>query len=361
MKLGELLAHRMTFHGIDATLRHFGQNDWHLRLASDEVSGQAEFLDAGAAPDKWTFKIDRAHLPEAAGDEIDTALDTRPSPGTLPSINLTIDDLRVGERRIGKVEFISRNEIAPSGEGLAIIDRIAVTARGGSLLGQGVWRPESAADEVGTSHLTLEANFSDLGRLLHDLRIRDVIRNAPGNVKLDLTFRGQPHMPQLNTLSGEVTAMLGSGQILQVEPGSGRLLGLLSMQHLMRRLTLDFRDVIGKGFTFDSIVAGGKLSRGVLSTEKVAVVGSPATILLSGDVDLVGEKLDLEALVLPKFNAEAPALALTLLNPAVGVGTFVAQWFLKDEISNLMSSTYHVHGSFQDPVVDKMPRARTEK
>ena len=196
---------------------------------------------------------------------------------------------------------------------------------------------------------------------MHDLRIRDVIRNAPGNVKLDLTFRGQPHMPQLNTLSGDVTAVLGSGQILQVEPGSGRLLGLLSMQHLMRRLTLDFRDVIGKGFTFDSIAAGGKLNRGVLSTEKVAVVGSPATILLSGDVDLVGEKLDMEALVLPKFNAEAPALALTLLNPAVGVGTFVAQWFLKDEISNLMSSTYHVHGSFQDPVVEKMPRARTAK
>lgn len=361
VKVAELLAHRMTIHNIDATLRHFGQNDWHLRLASDEVNGQAEFLDAGASPDKWTFKIDRAHLPEAAGDEIDTALDTSPAPGTLPSINLTIGDLRVGERRIGKVEFVTRNEIAPSGEGLAIIDRIAVTARGGSLLGQGVWRPESAADEVGTSHLTLEANFSDLGRLLHDLRIRDVIRNAPGNVKLDLTFRGQPHMPQLNTLSGEVTAMLGSGQILQVEPGSGRLLGLLSMQHLMRRLTLDFRDVIGKGFTFDSIAAGGKLHRGILSTEKVAVVGSPATILLSGDVDLVAEKLDMEALVLPKFNAEAPALALTLLNPAVGVGTFVAQWFLKDEISNLMSSTYHVHGSFQDPVVDKMPRARTEK
>ena len=258
VKVAELLAHRMTIHNIDATLRHFGQNDWHLRLASDEVNGQAEFLDAGASPDKWTFKIDRAHLPEAAGDEIDTALDTSPAPGTLPSINLTIGDLRVGERRIGKVEFVTRNEIAPSGEGLAIIDRIAVTARGGSLLGQGVWRPESAADEVGTSHLTLEANFSDLGRILHDLRIRDVIRNAPGNVKLDLTFRGQPHMPQLNTLSGEVTAMLGSGQILQVEPGSGRLLGLLSMQHLMRRLTLDFRDVIGKGFTFDSVAAGGK-------------------------------------------------------------------------------------------------------
>ena len=361
VKLGELLAHRMTIHNIDATLRHFGQNDWHLRLASDEVNGQAEFLDAGASPDKWTFKIDRAHLPEAAGDEIDTALDTSPAPGTLPSINLTIGDLRVGERHIGKVEFISRNEIAPSGEGLAIIDRIAVTARGGSLLGQGVWRPESAADEVGTSHLTLEANFSDLGRLLHDLRIRDVIRNAPGNVKLDLTFRGQPHMPQLNTLSGEVTAMLGSGQILQVEPGSGRLLGLLSMQHLMRRLTLDFRDVIGKGFTFDSVAAGGKLRRGILSTEKVAIVGSPATILLSGDVDLVGEKLDMEALVLPKFNAEAPALALTLLNPAVGVGTFVAQWFLKDEISNLMSSSYRVHGSFQDPVVEKTAKPRTAK
>ena len=318
MKVAELLAHRMTIHNIDATLRHFGQNDWHLRLASDEVNGQAEFLDAGASPDKWTFKIDRAHLPEAAGDEIDTALDTSPAPGTLPSINLTIGDLRVGERRIGKVEFVTRNEIAPSGEGLAIIDRIAVTARGA------VFSARRLATGIGrgrSRHLAshARANFSDLGSFARPSHPRRHPQR-PGNVKLDLTFRGQPHMPQLNTLSGEVTAMLGSGQILQVEPGSGRLLGLLSMQHLMRRLTLDFRDVIGKGFTFDSVAAGGKLRRGILSTEKVAVVGSPATILLSGDVDLVAEKLDMEALVLPKFNAEAPALALTLLNPAVGSG-----------------------------------------
>lgn len=353
LQVGELHVHRTPFHNIDATLRHFGTDDWHLRLASDEVNGQIEVLQPPAQPAQWNVKIDRAHLPEAADEEIDTALDVQPTAHSLPNVQLTIDDLRLGERRIGKVEFAVRNEFAPDGEGLAIIDRIAVTSRGGTLQGQGVWRPDSAADAVGTSHVTLDAHFSDLGRLLHDLHIRDVIRNAPGNVKLDLTWRGQPHQPQIETLAGEVTAVFGSGQILQVEPGSGRLLSLLSMQHLLQRLTLDFRDVIGRGFTFDSISAGGKLANGVLSTEKVAIVGSPATILISGQTDLVRETLDLQALVLPKFNADAPALALTLLNPAVGVGTFVAQWFLKDEISNLMSSTYKISGTFQNPVIDK--------
>lgn len=361
VEIGNLLFHHMPFHDIDLTVRHFGENDWHFRLASQEVNGQLELLQPAGAPPKWTAKIDRAYLPEAAGDEIDTALEQDPSPSTMPSLSLTIGDLRVGERRIGKVEFVARNEITPDGKGLAIIDRIAVTARGGSLLGQGVWHPDSIADKVGTTRVTLEANFSDLGRLLHDLRIRDVIRNAPGNVKLALTWRGQPHKPQIDTLSGDLKMLLGSGQILQIEPGSGRLLSLLSMQHLMKRLTLDFRDVIGKGFTFDSIAAGGKLHQGVLTTDKLAIVGAPATILLSGTTDLVHETLDTNVLVLPKFNAEAPALALTLLNPAIGVGTFIAQWFLKDEISNLMSSTYHISGTFRDPIVEKADKPQTNK
>ena len=48
---------------------------------------------------------------------------------------------------------------------------------------------------------------------------------------------------------GRFHASAGAGQLLQVEPGAGRLLSLMSMQHLLQRLTLDFRDVLRQGLS----------------------------------------------------------------------------------------------------------------
>ena len=42
-----------------------------------------------------------------------------------------------------------------------------------------------------------------------------------------------------------------NGQFLEDRPGIGKLVGVLSLQSLPRRLTLDFRDVFSEGFAFD--------------------------------------------------------------------------------------------------------------
>ena len=49
------------------------------------------------------------------------------------------------------------------------------------------------------------------------------------------------------------TSMSGPGRFTKIEPGpAGKLLGVLSLQALPRRVTLDFRDVFSEGFAFDA-------------------------------------------------------------------------------------------------------------
>ena len=143
------------------------------------------------------------------------------------------------------------------------------------------------------------------------------------------------------------------GEFLQIEPGAGRLLSLLSMQHLMRRLTLDFRDVLGKGFSFDSAHLSGTVRDGVLNIPKASVLGSAATVMVGGSINLVRETLDLDAIILPAINAGGPALALSIINPAVGIGTFLTQWVLKDQLSNMFRMEYEIKGTFDEPSIEK--------
>ncbi|MGC5209903.1 AsmA-like C-terminal region-containing protein, partial [Escherichia coli] len=55
------------------------------------------------------------------------------------------------------------------------------------------------------------------------------------------------------TLAGQVHMDVHSGQFLKVDPGAAKLLGVLNLQALPRRLTLDFRDVFSEGFAFDTV------------------------------------------------------------------------------------------------------------
>lgn len=121
------------------------------------------------------------------------------------------------------------------------------------------------------------------------------------------------------------------------------------MQHLLRRLTLDFRDVLGKGFAFDSAHVAGTVKNGVLSIPKASVLGSSATVMVGGSISLVRETLDLDAIILPAINAGGPALALSIINPAVGIGTFLTQWVLKDQLSNMFRMEYEIKGPVRRP------------
>lgn len=345
------------FRNVDATLRRFNPDDWHLRLAGDQAAGQIEYRH-GKTAESLIVKLNRLHLPEESEDSFTDTFRSHPSePADLPDVSLVIDDLQVGKKQIGKVELKAANQTGTVRRIWDISDLVIRNA-GGTLTGRGRWSRDPG--QRGETELSLSARVTDAGKLLSSLSVQDAVRGAPGKMEAAVSWQGAPYSPDFASLNGSITGETGAGQLLQIEPGAGRLLSLLSMQHLLKRLTLDFRDVLSRGFAFDSMSMSGTIRNGVYTTPKSSVLGSAATVVMGGDIDLVREKLDLKAVILPSINAGGPSLALALVNPAVGIGTFVTQWLFKDQLSQMFRMEYAVSGSFDDPVVTKIERVRPD-
>ena len=53
--------------------------------------------------------------------------------------------------------------------------------------------------------------------------------------------------------------------------------------------------------------------------------GVQAAVLMEGSADLERETQDLRVIVVPEINAGTASLAYAVINPAIGLGTFLAQ------------------------------------
>ncbi|MGR9580652.1 YhdP family protein, partial [Pandoraea sputorum] len=140
-------------------------------------------------------------------------------------------------------------------------------------------------------------------------------------------------------------------QILKADPGLAKLLGILSVQTLAKILTFDFNSVVGSGLPFDNIDGNATMQAGVASTDDLTIHANAATIKIDGHTDLAHETQDLNVLVLPKINAASASLAWAIINPALGIGSFFAQLARGEQLSRTLSTTYHVTGSWDNPII----------
>jgi uncharacterized protein YhdP len=63
--------------------------------------------------------------------------------------------------------------------------------------------------------------------------------------------------------------------------------------------------------------------------------------------------------VLPEINAgSASVLYAFIANPAIGIGTFLAQWLLRHPLSKIFSYEYDVTGSWTEPQVKRHERTK---
>jgi uncharacterized protein YhdP len=86
------------------------------------------------------------------------------------------------------------------------------------------------------------------------------------------------------------------------------------------------------------------------------MVGANAAVLMSGTIDLNNETQNLLIVVLPEIDASTAALALTVVNPIVGLGTFLAQTLLRNPLSKAFALEYEVTGRWTEPVVTRRSR-----
>lgn len=335
---------------IDATRGPDGQ--WNGSIDSSEAAGTLRWRPAAAGTEALVVaRLSRLTLTRSENDGATQALaDPRRK---LPAFDVVVDDFQLGPTRYGRLELDAIN----TGSGGAArweLRKLRIVNPDATLDATGNWTTAPSGQKMA---LKFRLDIADGGALLARLGMPGVLRHAAGRMQGEIAWRGPPTHLDLASLDGTLALDLKQGQFLKADPGAARLLSLISLQALARTATLDFSS-FDSGFAFTSIVANAALAAGTITTRDFKMIGPAAAVLLDGSVDLRRETQNLRLLVLPDVGLDSASLLYAaVVNPAIGLGTFLAQMLLRDPLSKLFSVEYAVTGTWSEPVVKRIERS----
>jgi uncharacterized protein YhdP len=316
-----------------------GSDGWSGSVVARELAGDVSWR--GAQGGKLVARLTQFRMP----DDYPGALPREPiAPGDLPSVDLTAERVDYRGRQFGRVELAAQR----AGSDWRI-DKLTMASPDAAFMASGVWR--SGAPSL--SALEFDLQSSDAGALLNRLGYRDLVRGGKARLQGSLSWIGVPTAIDYPSLAGQVKLGADNGQFLEVEPGLGKLLSLMSLQSLPRRMAFDFRDVFSKGFEFEHISSSGQIAGGVMAVEDFHMRGSSADVSMTGKVDLARETQDLRVRVIPSLGGSASTV-IALVNPLLAIPAAIAQKILKDPLGQIFAFNYAVTGGWAEPNVERL-------
>ncbi len=330
---------------------------WLINLHSDQIAGHINWTDPSSerGAGKLTAHLVKLIIPKSSSSEVTDILSGKRNTAQLPGLDLIADNVELMDIKLGRLEVNATNAGFSQGREWRI-NRLVVTNPDGVLRASGKW---SVSGRDNQSIFNYELDIADAGRLLDRFGFERTVKGGKGSMEGELSWKGPPYSFDFPTLSGNLSLKVSTGQFLKVEPGVAKLLGVMSLQALPRRLTLDFRDVFSDGFVFDVISGTGTITRGVIKTDTFKMRGTSSVVLMDGSVDLKDETQNLNVVVVPELNTAGASVVYGLaVNPIIGLGGFLAQLFLKNPISQALSQEYLITGPWKDPVIKKVTTKR---
>ena len=320
---------------------------WSGRLDSPLIAGDVQWSPQDRG--RLVARLARLAIPESAPGPTPVRVPNTAAQPDLPAIDLAAERFDFRGRTLGRLDL----KAEPAGDEWHI-DRLDITSDHAHLASHGGYR-RAAGGPITTLAVDLEAR--SLSRLLGQFGYGDYMKRGVGSLEGTLAWPGLPHEFAVANLAGSFKVKAEKGQFARIEPGAGKLLGLLSLQSLPRRASFDFRDVFSEGFAFDRIQADVKLAHGILLTDDFEISGPSAFVSLAGEVSLPDETQSLTMRVVPEVS-EGMALAATVFGtPVLGLSTLLVTKLLRNPIGNAVAFEYQVTGSWDNPHVQRTPAA----
>ena len=350
--------------------------NWRGNIDAEELNGYVEFRQPGGggagAAGRVFARLSRLSLGQSTASDVESILDQQPA--NIPALDIVVDDLELRGRKLGRIEIdaVNRGALAVAREGGARewrLNKFNVTLPEAVLTASGNWvavnaqapgaavpgqRLQAPVTERRRTVMNFKLDIADSGELLKRFGMKDVIRRGKGKMEGQVSWLGSPLTLDYPTMSGQFNVNIESGQFLKADPGMAKLLGVLSLQSLPRRLTLDFRDVFSEGFAFDFVRGDVNIHQGLAATNNLQMKGVNAAVLMEGSADIARETQDLKVVVVPEINAGTASLIATAINPAIGLGTFLAQYFLRRPLMQAATQAFHIDGSWANPKITKV-------
>ena len=335
---------------------------WRANMDADELSGYAEYRQPGAAPGsvggRLYTRLSRLKL--AAGTARDVEVLLEGQPGAIPALDIVVDDFELKGKKLGRLEVEAVNRGAQTqAPGVGVrewrLNKLNLTTPEAVFSANGNWAA-SAGSERRRVQMNYRLDIADSGELLKRLGMDGLIRRGKGRLDGQVGWLGSPLTLDYPSMGGQFNVNIESGQFLKADPGIAKLLGVLNLQALPRRLTLDFRDVFSEGFAFDFVRGDVTIEQGLARTNNLQMKGVNAAVLMEGSANIARETQDLRVVIVPEVNAGTASLIASVINPAVGLGSFLAQMFLSRPLTEANTQEFHIDGAWNDPRITRVER-----
>ncbi len=266
---------------------------------------------------------------------------TDPRQAHTPDLN--IEQLVWGKHPLGRMTL--RSQAVPDGLEFTQISLIGPAM---AVEGRGSWLWTDAGPR---SNFSLTAQGQDPGRFLGSLGLGGLFHGAPGTIDLDLDWPGTPLQLAAADLKGRIRIDLGAGSLPEVDPGVGRVLGILNLGALQRRLGLDFDDLFDRGYAFEKISGQIDIENGSATIEELLIRGPAADLSIIGSINLVKRELNQIVTVTPHIGTGVAIAGVVAGGPLVGAAVLLADLVSGGAIDKLSRYQYHLSGPWADPEI----------
>lgn len=306
-----------------------------LTVQSREFSGDLHYSN----DNKLSARLSHLAIPESSPNKSKSASNNK-ALTTYPALDISADNFELDNKNLGALELIAY----PQNNNWAI-QKLKLSNPESTISADGQWNNWLKNP---STYLNVTWDIKNLGETLKNVGHPNTVKRGEGSLSGQLQWAGNPYDFNPIEINGNLQLEMKKGQILKVQPGVGRLLGLLSLQSLPRRLSLDFRDLFSNGFAFDKIKASAKINSGVIYSDDFIMSGPAADVSIKGETNLQKETQHLYVKVLPHIS-DSLSLAALAGGPLAGAVAFLAQKILKDPLNKISSTEYEIVGTWDNP------------
>lgn len=345
IKLADRLIHKVLVGGSR-------QGDlWRMNISAEELNGSAEVRPAkGDVPAQLFARLAYLNIPPSSVPDVERMLSEQPS--SIPTLDIVIADVTLRGKKLGRLEIDAVNRVGAKAAREWRLNKFNISVPEATLTANGSWMADGP--RLRRTQLNFALAIRDSGELLTRLGTPGAVRGGEGRLDGEVSWQGSPLTLDYASMTGQMKLAIEKGQFLKTDPGAARLLGVLNLQALPRRLTLDFSDLFSDGFAFDFVRGDIRIEQGLALTNNLQMKGLVAGALIEGSADLVKETQKLKVVVVPEINAGTASLYMATINPLVGLTSYLAQLILSKPLVRAGTTEFLVDGAWADPRVTKV-------
>ena len=271
----------------------------------------------------------------------------------LPPLAVDVDQLSVYGKPLGHLVL----QATPK-DGDYQIQTLTITTPGITLKGKGAW---SNSEGQNLTELQFDLNAKQFDEVSERLGIDPGLKEAPLDIQAQLSWHGVPYAFSLETLNGQINYKLGKGHLSEVSDKGARIFSLFSLDSLLRKLSLDFSDVFGKGLYFNSFTGTLKLDNGVVKTTNSEMDAVAGNMKVRGYTDLTTESLNYDIRFVPQLASSVPTVVLLSTGGwTLGLGAFALTKVLEPVIEVISEIRFRLTGTMSEPKLEELERKSKE-